>query len=73
MNTATTCYHNYPQQEIRFIQLLEDYGVEAAKSLNDYGLSAEERDKAYKNAERLQRKLLNMYSAALMAINSAPR
>jgi len=69
MNIATKCCHKHPEVEARFIQLLEDYGVEAAKSLNDYGLSAEERDKAYKNAERLQRKLLNMYSAALMAIN----
>ena len=49
--------------------MLEEYGMESAKSMNDYGLTKEERDSAYKNAERLHRKLLNMYSAALMAIN----
>ena len=73
MNTARKVYHKYPQQETRFIQLLAEYGMESAKSMNDYGLSAKERDKAYKEAERLQRKLLTMYSAALTALTQAER
>ena len=73
MNTATTCYHKYPQQETRFIQLLAEYGMEQAKSMNDYGLSSDERDKAYKESERLHRKLLTMYSAALTALTQAER
>jgi len=71
--TATTCHHKYPAQEVKFIQLLEEYGMESARSMNDYGLSAKERDKAYKEAERLQRKLLTMYSAALTALTQAER
>ena len=53
--------------------MLEEYGMESAKSMNDYGLTKEERDSAYKNAERLERKLLNMYSAALTALTQAER
>ena len=73
MNTARKVYHKYPQQETRFIQLLEEYGMEQAKSMNDYGLSSEDRDKAYKESERLHRKLLTMYSAALTALTQAER
>ena len=73
MKIATKCCHKYPAQEVKFIQLLEEYGLETAKSMNDYGLSPEERDKAYKEAERLQRKLLTSYSAALTALTQAER
>ena len=73
MNTARNVYHKYPQQETRFIQLLAEYGMESAKSMNDYGLSTEERDKAYKESERLSRMLLTMYSAALTALTQAER
>ena len=73
MNTATKCYHNYPALEVKFIQTLEEYGMESAKSMNEYGLSTEERDKAYKESERLSRKLLTMYSAALTALTQAER
>ena len=69
--TATTCHHKYPAQEVKFIQLLEEYGLEKGKSMNDYVLTKEERDSAYKNAERLSKKLLSMYSAALTALTSA--
>ena len=73
MKTVTKCNHKYPALEVKFIKMLEEYGMETAKSMNDYGLPKEERDKSYKNAERLQRKLLNMYSAALTALTHAER